>query len=292
MTTSVLAHSGTVNSTTSTVLASPLPVSASTSSSSSTSTPSLPYSKKFKTVFGFSSFSPSSIGRSNNSSSSQTVKFSTHKGRHSVDIFGGAATSENTTNSGDSLRTSIQLSAHRRKGSRDFIGGVQIKKDSSKRRSVSAIIDGSFFDPVARPKSSAAEEVDILSQTVPITPLSPLTPISSNSNVAIEPGSPSSTNTHTSHIDTHKFQLSHFRSGISTITSNIDNNTSKNMVQAQDQERFTRRKLVRIEAQDGPWSVSVAENPDRKSEYSIYVKSTFCSFHFISFFSRMSCFSP
>lgn len=39
------------------------------------------------------------------------------------------------------------------------------------------------------------------------------------------------------------------------------------------QERASRRKMARIEAQDGPWSVSVAEND--KHSYSIYIKSEF-----------------
>lgn len=51
-----------------------------------------------------------------------------------------------------------------------------------------------------------------------------------------------------------------------------------NMAQTQTlqvpQERESRRKLVRMEAQDGPWSVSVAETPYDKNSYSIYVKST------------------
>lgn len=42
-------------------------------------------------------------------------------------------------------------------------------------------------------------------------------------------------------------------------------------------ERATRRKLVRIDAQDGPWSISVAESPYDRNNYSIYVKST-CPF--------------
>lgn len=47
------------------------------------------------------------------------------------------------------------------------------------------------------------------------------------------------------------------------------------------QERASRKKLVRLEAQDGPWSISVAETPYDKKNYSIYIKSAyslFCSF--------------
>ncbi|KAI5120805.1 hypothetical protein M0805_002432 [Coniferiporia weirii] len=39
------------------------------------------------------------------------------------------------------------------------------------------------------------------------------------------------------------------------------------------QERASRRKMARIEAQDGPWSVSVAESPYDKRCYSIYIKT-------------------
>lgn len=41
------------------------------------------------------------------------------------------------------------------------------------------------------------------------------------------------------------------------------------------QERASRRKLARIEAQDGPWSVSVAESPYDKNSYSLYIKSAY-----------------
>ncbi|KAL5533766.1 hypothetical protein ACEPAG_226 [Sanghuangporus baumii] len=47
------------------------------------------------------------------------------------------------------------------------------------------------------------------------------------------------------------------------------------MTRAQEMplERATRRKLVRIDAQEGPWSVSVAESPYDRSNYSIYIKT-------------------
>ncbi|TDL20933.1 hypothetical protein BD410DRAFT_790285 [Rickenella mellea] len=38
-------------------------------------------------------------------------------------------------------------------------------------------------------------------------------------------------------------------------------------------ERANRRKIVRLEAQDGPWSVSAAETPYDKRSYSIYIKT-------------------
>ncbi|THH09333.1 hypothetical protein EW145_g2097 [Phellinidium pouzarii] len=38
-------------------------------------------------------------------------------------------------------------------------------------------------------------------------------------------------------------------------------------------ERASRRKMARIEAQDGPWSVSVAESPYDRNSYSIYIKT-------------------
>lgn len=55
---------------------------------------------------------------------------------------------------------------------------------------------------------------------------------------------------------------------------NIDANTS-------------RRPPVRMDAQDGPWSVSVAETPHDARSYSLYIKSEFfslgprCSVHFV-----------
>lgn len=34
-----------------------------------------------------------------------------------------------------------------------------------------------------------------------------------------------------------------------------------------------RRKPLRMDAQDGPWSISVAENPSDTKSYSIYIQS-------------------
>jgi len=46
------------------------------------------------------------------------------------------------------------------------------------------------------------------------------------------------------------------------------------MTAAQErQPRPTRRQVLRVDAQDGPWTVSVAENPHRPSSYTLYVKS-------------------
>jgi hypothetical protein len=39
------------------------------------------------------------------------------------------------------------------------------------------------------------------------------------------------------------------------------------------QPRPARRQVLRVDAQDGPWTVSVAENPHRPSSYTLYVKS-------------------
>jgi serum/glucocorticoid-regulated kinase 2 len=39
--------------------------------------------------------------------------------------------------------------------------------------------------------------------------------------------------------------------------------------------RYPRRPLVRIDNQDGPWTVSVAETPHDPHSYSLYVKSAF-----------------
>ncbi len=46
------------------------------------------------------------------------------------------------------------------------------------------------------------------------------------------------------------------------------------------QERASRRKLARMEAQEGPWSVSVADTPYDKNSYSIYIKSEYSTSHF------------
>ena len=43
------------------------------------------------------------------------------------------------------------------------------------------------------------------------------------------------------------------------------------------QPRPPRRQVLRVDAQDGPWTVSVAENPHRPSSYTLYVKSK-CQF--------------
>ena len=39
------------------------------------------------------------------------------------------------------------------------------------------------------------------------------------------------------------------------------------------QPRPARRQVLRVDAQDGPWTVSVAENHHRPSSYTLYVKS-------------------
>lgn len=39
------------------------------------------------------------------------------------------------------------------------------------------------------------------------------------------------------------------------------------------QERANRRKLAHLEAQDGPWVVSVADTPYDEKSYTIYIKS-------------------
>jgi hypothetical protein len=41
------------------------------------------------------------------------------------------------------------------------------------------------------------------------------------------------------------------------------------------QPRPSRRQVLRVEAQDGPWTVSVAENHHRPSSYTLYVKSEY-----------------
>ena len=53
-------------------------------------------------------------------------------------------------------------------------------------------------------------------------------------------------------------------------------NTPPSPTMTATQERQTRpprRQVLRVDAQDGPWTVSVAENPHRPSSYTLYVKS-------------------
>lgn len=53
-------------------------------------------------------------------------------------------------------------------------------------------------------------------------------------------------------------------------------NTPPSPIMTATQERQTRaprRQVLRVDAQDGPWTVSVAENPHRPSSYTLYVKS-------------------
>ena len=55
-------------------------------------------------------------------------------------------------------------------------------------------------------------------------------------------------------------------------------NTPPSPVMTATQERQTRaprRQVLRVDAQDGPWTVSVAENPHHPSSYTLYVKSEF-----------------
>lgn len=46
------------------------------------------------------------------------------------------------------------------------------------------------------------------------------------------------------------------------------------MVVEPDSQVSSRRPPVRMDAQDGPWSVSVAETPHDVRSYSLYIKST------------------
>lgn len=56
------------------------------------------------------------------------------------------------------------------------------------------------------------------------------------------------------------------------------------------QPRPARRQVLRVDAQDGPWTVSVAENPHRPSSFTLYVKSEypFTDELFVSFFVASS----
>jgi hypothetical protein len=60
------------------------------------------------------------------------------------------------------------------------------------------------------------------------------------------------------------------KSNISVMLKNLDNAPS------------IRRPPVRMGAQDGPWSVSVAENPHDTRSYSLYIKSESTTTFFIS----------
>ncbi|KAH8094774.1 hypothetical protein DFH11DRAFT_1738329 [Phellopilus nigrolimitatus] len=62
---------------------------------------------------------------------------------------------------------------------------------------------------------------------------------------------------------------------LSPTTVSLDSPNSKKMPKTLEvpQERASRRKMARIEAQDGPWSISVAETPYDKNSYSIYIKT-------------------
>lgn len=55
------------------------------------------------------------------------------------------------------------------------------------------------------------------------------------------------------------------------------------------QERANRRKLVRIQTEEGPWSISVAESPYDRKCYSIYIKSASVSSCSLSFWSVVPC---
>jgi hypothetical protein len=47
--------------------------------------------------------------------------------------------------------------------------------------------------------------------------------------------------------------------------------------------RPSRRQVLRVDAQDGPWTVSVAENPHHPSSYTLYVKSECLSYSLRNF---------
>jgi hypothetical protein len=55
--------------------------------------------------------------------------------------------------------------------------------------------------------------------------------------------------------------------------------------------RPSRRQVLRVDAQDGPWTVSVAESPHHPSSYTLYVKSE-CSSSLWNFPKNFVGFSP
>lgn len=52
---------------------------------------------------------------------------------------------------------------------------------------------------------------------------------------------------------------------------------TKPLTQTPQRRLQTRRAVLRMDAQDGPWTISAAENPHDASSYSLYVKSEFIS---------------
>jgi serum/glucocorticoid-regulated kinase 2 len=66
----------------------------------------------------------------------------------------------------------------------------------------------------------------------------------------------------------------------SDSTVHVENETppspTPNMTATRErQSRPARRQVLRVDAQDGPWTVSVAENPHHPSSYTLYVKSEY-----------------
>jgi serum/glucocorticoid-regulated kinase 2 len=61
------------------------------------------------------------------------------------------------------------------------------------------------------------------------------------------------------------------------VISNEDHETSESFIVIDNMKRFeannSRRPPVRMDAQDGPWSVSVAETPYDAQSFSLYIKS-------------------
>lgn len=65
--------------------------------------------------------------------------------------------------------------------------------------------------------------------------------------------------------------ISFFEQDVVTVTkpSNVPDNEMKNGIAP----RPSQRRPFRIDGQDGPWTISVAETPHDASSYSLYVKS-------------------
>lgn len=70
--------------------------------------------------------------------------------------------------------------------------------------------------------------------------------------------------------------LSFFESDSTVHVENETPSLTPSMTATRErQSRPARRQVLRVDAQDGPWTVSVAENPHHASSYTLYVKSEY-----------------
>lgn len=146
-------------------------------------------------------------------------------------------------------------------GSGSFTASLSYRRKNARTREGRAsVTDVSFFSPAGGPSntpstaepdaavtaltSSSTQQQYISAVSVPTTPTRPAHAVNLNSPEA--------------------------KPRLNMATANV----MPRIVNDIPQERTSRQKLARIKAQDGPWSVSVAESPYDKYSYSLYVKST------------------